>query len=84
METEESTPPFELNCYFGSAHIEGDTAYAYGVSDELGGDKEVVGKAFTNVFAKRDDLIHWELMDMGKCLHQRAVFGLPGDQVLPK
>ena len=122
METEESTPPFALNCYFGSAHIEGDTAFAYGESDEpgghrmdgfwskdlvnwerktifelsdrlriynnsvckgrdgyymaieLGGDKEVVGKAFTNVFAKSDDLIHWELMDMGKYVYTREQY----------
>ncbi len=120
METEESTPPFGENCFFGSAHIEGDTAYVYGVHGmpggqrmemyhskdlihwekrtaftlpdrlnifnntvckgkdgyymaiELNGDPELIGRAFTIVFAKSSDLFHWELMEMGSHVYTRA------------
>ncbi|MBQ8813144.1 MAG: hypothetical protein IJZ85_01420 [Lachnospiraceae bacterium] len=118
METEESTKPFGHNMYFGSAHVEGDTAYAFGVTEnagnvmkvlwskdmttweskeilklsdrlriynnsvckgrdgyymaiELGGDAEVVGEPFTIVFAKSQDLLNWELMEMGEHVYSR-------------
>ncbi len=112
METEEVTPAFARHFSFGSAHVEGDTVYVYGVyggsggqvmsvfwskdmenwesreiltfpdtvtvynnsvckgrdgyymSIELGGDTEIVGVSFTIFFARSDDLLNWEKLDM--------------------
>ena len=119
METEEVTPPFAHNFSFGSAHVEGDTVYAFGVyggsggqvmsvfrstdmihwesreiltfpetgtvynnsvckgkdgyymSIELGGDAEIVGRPFTIFFARSEDLLSWEMLDMGDHVYTR-------------
>jgi len=119
METEETTDPFAWDYSFGSAHVEGDTMYVYGVRGggggneirafwskdlkhwecrdvlafservtvynnsvcrgrdgyymaiELGGDAEIVGNPFTIFFAKSQDLLHWDMLDMGECVYTR-------------
>lgn len=53
-ETEETTPGFGYDHCFVSAHVEGDTAYAFAVNDS----KEV-GRTQLDVFWSKD-LIHWE------------------------
>jgi len=119
METEESMPSFGHNMFFGSAYVEGDTAYAFGVAErhrnhvmnvlwskdmvhweskeilrlserlyiynssvckgkdgyymaiELGGDVEIVSVPFTIVFAKSQDLLNWEMLEMSEQVYTR-------------
>jgi len=56
METEETTQPFAHGYSFGSAHIEGDTAYVYGTYGVSGG---TVIRAFWS-----KDLVNWESKDV--------------------
>jgi alpha-L-fucosidase len=53
METEAHTPPFALNHSFGSAHVEGDTAYVYAVDGEEWKNHKI------DVFYSKD-LENWE------------------------
>lgn len=43
----------------------------YYMAIELGGEKELVGRGFTIMFAKSQDLIHWEMLDMGSHVYTR-------------
>lgn len=47
-------------------------ADGYIMAIEIGGKDEMVGKAFTMIFAKSRDLINWELLPTDKCVYDKA------------
>ncbi|MBE5767153.1 MAG: hypothetical protein E7335_08335 [Clostridiales bacterium] len=56
MKTGEYTPAFARNCCFGSAHVEGDTVYVYGVRGSDGG--QII------TMFRSDDMVNWEQQDV--------------------
>lgn len=66
MQTEEVTPAFGHHHCFGSAHVEGDTVYVYGVEGGAGGQK-------IDVFFSKD-MIHWESKEVLRFSDRLTVF----------
>ena len=50
----------------------------YVMAIEVGKPAEVVGVPFTMRFAESENMLEWRLLPEELCLHQRAVFSVPG------
>lgn len=61
--------PENITVYNNSFCRGGDGYY---MAIELGGDRETVGEPFTIFFARSDDLLNWQMLDMGRHVYTRT------------